>query len=139
MTMHYMMILKASANCEAGKKPTEDILSAIRNYTQELRKAGALIELSRLYPSSNGARVKLSGGNTTVTDGPFAETKELVGGYWVIEASSMSEAVEWAKRVPAAHGVGEETEIEIRQFQELEDFVPGETVDPDLGAGRELA
>ena len=137
--MHYMMILKASADCEAGKKPSEDILSAIRNYTQELRKAGALVELSRLHPSSKGARVKLSGGNAIVTDGPFAETKEVVGGYWVIEASSMSEAVEWAKRVPAAHGNAEETVIEIRQFQELEDFVPGEAVHSALGVGRELA
>jgi PhnB protein len=137
--MHYMMILKASADCEMGKRPSEATLSAIRIYTQELRKAGALVELSRLHPSSKGARVKLSGGNRVVMEGPFAETKELVGGYWVIEANSMGDAIEWAKRVPAADGDGVETEIEIRQFQELEDFVPGETGDRPLGAGKEFA
>jgi hypothetical protein len=137
--MHYMMILKAGVDCEAGTRPAEATLSAIRKYTQELRRAGALVELSRLHPTAKGARVKLSGGNSIVMDGPFAESKEIVGGYWVIDAKSMSEAIEWAKRVPAAHGEGQETEIEIRQFVELEEFVPGETVDSVLGTARELA
>ena len=137
--MHYMMIVKSSRDCEAGNKPNENFAAAIRRYTQELRKAGALVELSRLYPSSKGARVRLSGANRIVTDGPFAETKELVGGYWVIEAKSLSEAIEWAKRAPAPHGDIEGAEIEIRQFLELEEFVPGETMDAPLGAGKGLA
>jgi hypothetical protein len=137
--MHYMMIVKSSKGCEAGDRPAEDAMAAIRHYTQELRKAGALVELSRLHPSSKGARVRLSGHTRIVTDGPFAETKELIGGYWVIEAKSLSEAIEWAKRVPAPHGDAESAEIEIRQFLEVEEFVPGETVDRAPGARNELA
>jgi len=134
--MHYMMILKGSADCEAGKMPAEGTRSAIRKYTQELRKAGALVELSRLHPSSKGVRVHRSAAKSSVLDGPFAETKELVGGYWVIEAQSMSEAIEWAKRAPLAHGDAAETVIEIRQYVELEDFVPGESQDRAAGAGK---
>ncbi len=137
--MHYMMILKSSRACEAGHRPPESLLAAIRHYTQELRKAGALVELSRLHPSSKGARVKLSGTNRIVMDGPFAETKELVGGYWIIEAKSLSEAIEWAKRVPAPPAGSEDAEIEIRQFLEVEEFVPGETAGPVLGATKEIA
>jgi hypothetical protein len=134
--MHYMMIVKASPACEAGKKPPESTVSAILNYTQELRKAGALVELSRLQPSSTGVRVKLLGEKAIVTDGPFTETKEVIGGYWIIKAESMREAVEWAKRVPGAHGGDEDMVIEVRQFLELEDFVPGGTVAPALLAGK---
>jgi hypothetical protein len=137
--MHYMMIVKASTACEAGKKPSMDTVSAILNYTHELRKAGALVELSRLQPSSKGVRVKLLREKAVVTDGPFTETKEVIGGYWIIKAESMSEAVEWAKRVPGGHGGDEDMVIEVRQFLELEDFVPGETVAPSLLAGKSPA
>src|SRR5216683_3033005 len=134
--MQFMMIVKASGDCEAGKRLSGEVITAIGNYTQELRRAGALVELSRLHPSSKGARVKLSGGSQTVTDGPFAETKELIGGYWIIEAKSLKEAIEWAKRVPAP---AEETEIEIRQFLELEEFTPSKTADRAAELGKGLA
>jgi hypothetical protein len=84
-----------------------------------------LVELSRLEASSKGARIKFSEGKPLVIDGPFAETKELIGGYWIIQVKSMEEAIRWAKRVPAPHGRGEETEIEIRQFLDVEYFTPG--------------
>jgi hypothetical protein len=119
-----MIIVKSGGDCEAGKRPSEELVAAVANYTQELRKAGVLVELSRLESSSKGARVKFSGGKQTVIDGPFAETKELIGGYWIIQAKSMEEAIEWAKRVPAPDGRGEEGEIEIRQFLAVEDFSP---------------
>ena len=132
--MEYMMILKGKGDCEMGNKPNDDFRAAIWNYTQELRKAGALVELSRLQPTSQAARVRLSGRNSIVTDGPFAETKELIGGYWVIDAKSMSEAVEWAKRVPTPEAA--DMEVEIRQFQGLEEFFPVKTPSRTLGAGK---
>jgi hypothetical protein len=122
--MQFMIIVKSGGDCEAGKRPSEELVAAVAKYTQELRKAGVLVELSRLESSSKGARVKFSGGKQTVIDGPFAETKELIGGYWIIQAKSMEEAIEWAKRVPAPDGRGEEGEIEIRQFLAVEDFSP---------------
>jgi hypothetical protein len=123
--MQFMIIVKSGRNCEAGKKPSDEVLTAVGNYTQELRRAGVLVELSRLEATSKGARIKFSGGKTLVIDGPFAETKELIGGYWIIEANSKEEAIEWAKRVPFADALGEESEIEIRQFLEVEAYVPG--------------
>jgi hypothetical protein len=138
-TMHYMMIVKASPTCEAGKKPSMETISAILNYTHELRKAGALVELSRLQPSSKGVRVKLLREKAVVTDGPFTETKEVIGGYWIIKAESMNEAVEWAKRVPGAHGGDEDMVIEVRQFMELEEFIPGEAMAPAFLAGKASA
>jgi hypothetical protein len=101
-------------------------------------KAGALVDLSGLRPSSQGARIKFSGGKRTVIDGPFAETKELIAGYWIIQVKSKAEAIEWAMRVPAPHGEGEEGVIEIRQFFELEDFGPSEAVDRARELGKEL-
>jgi hypothetical protein len=137
--MHYMMIVKAGADCEAGKKPSEDTISAILNYTQELRKAGVLVELSRLHPSSKAVRIKLSNGGRTVTDGPFTETKEVIGGYWIINTKSLEDAVEWAKRIPGARGDDESIEIEIRQFLELEYYIPSEPTNVALGGGKESA
>jgi hypothetical protein len=122
--MQFMIIVKSGSNCEAGKKPSDEVLTAVGNYTQELRRAGVLVELSRLEATSKGARIKFSGGKTLVMDGPFAETKELIGGYWIIRANSKEEAIEWAKRVPFADALGEESEIEIRQFLEVEAYVP---------------
>jgi hypothetical protein len=133
--MHFMMIVKGKGDCEMGNKPTDEFRAAIWNYTQELRKAGALVELSRLQPTSQAARVRLSGRNPIVTDGPFAETKEMIGGYWVIDAKSMREAVDWAKRVPAPEGEAMEMEVEIRQFQGLEEFFPLKTPSRALSAG----
>src|SRR5665213_2094745 len=113
--MRFMMIVKASKDCESGKKPSEEVVTAIEKYTQELKQAGVLVELTRLEPSSKGARIKFSGEKSTVIDGPFVETKELVGGYWILDVKSMEVAMEWAKRVPNPHGRGAETEIESRQ------------------------
>jgi hypothetical protein len=122
--MRFMLIVKASQSCEAGKPLSQKASAAIAEFTEGLNKAGVLVELSRLEPSSQGARVKISGQKRTVVDGPFAETKELIGGYWVIEVQSMQEAVAWAKRVPDPHGDGQESEIEIRQFLETLSFTP---------------
>jgi len=126
--MQFMMIVKSGGGCEAGKEPSDEVVAAVGNYTQELRKAGVLVELSRLEASSKGARVKLSGGKPLVTDGPFAETKELIGGYWIIQVNSMEEAIQWAKRIPAPDGWGEGREIEIRQFLAVEYFNPGAAI-----------
>ena len=120
--MQFMLIVKTSGDSGDGSKCSDELVSAVGNYTQELRKAGALVELSRLHPSSKGARVQLLGNDRIVTDGPFAETKELVGGYWIIQANSMDEAIAWAKRAPAPEGKA--CEIEIRQFLEIEYFFP---------------
>jgi hypothetical protein len=134
-----MMIVKASKDSEAGKMPSEELLSAMGKYNEELMKAGALIDLTGLHPSSKGARIKFSGGKRTVIDGPFAETKELIGGYWIIQVKSKEEAIEWAKRAPAPHGEGQESEIEIRQLFEMDDFGPSKAVDRARGLGKGLA
>jgi hypothetical protein len=122
--MQFMLIVKSGRNCEAGLKPSEKVIAAVGNYTQELRRAGVLVELSRLEASSKAARIKFSEGRQVVIDGPFAETKELIGGYWIIQTNSREEAVQWAKRVPVLEGVGEDGEIEIRQFLDVEYFNP---------------
>src|SRR5580704_17480904 len=98
--MRFMMIVKANKDSEAGKMPGEELLSAMGKYNEELMKAGVLVDLSGLQASSKGARVKFSGEKRTVIDGPFAETKELIAGYWIINVKSKEEAIEWSKRVP---------------------------------------
>jgi hypothetical protein len=138
MKMRFMMIVKASKDSEAGKMPGEELLSAMGKFNEELMKAGALIDLSGLQPSSKGARIKISGGKRIVIDGPFAETKELIAGYWIIQVKSKEEAIEWAKRVPAPHGEGQECEIEIRQVFEMDDFRPSAAVDRARQLGKEL-
>src|ERR1700746_2112969 len=110
--MRFMMIVKASKDSEAGKMPSEELLSAMGKYNEELMKAGVLLDLSGLQPSSKGSRVKFSGGKTAVIDGPFPEMKELIAGYWIIQVKSKQEAIEWAKRAPAPHK-NKEGEIEI--------------------------
>jgi hypothetical protein len=125
--MQFMLIVKRSESTGCGCERDEDLVAAVAGYTQTLRKAGALVELSKLHPSSKAASVKLLGQDRIVTDGPFAETKELVGGYWIIEAGSLNEAVEWAKRVPAPAELA--CEIEVRQFLEVENFFPEKPVD----------
>jgi hypothetical protein len=127
--MRFMMIVKANKDTEAGVMPDEKLISAMTKYNEELVKAGVLLDGSGLQPSSKGARIKFSGGKRTVIDGPFAETKELIAGYWLIQVKSKEEALEWAKRVPAPHGEGAEGEIELRQLFELEDFAPSDAVD----------
>jgi hypothetical protein len=137
--MRFMMIVKANKDSEAGKMPGEEILTAMGKYNEELMKAGVLVDLSGLQSSSKGARIHFSGGKRTVIDGPFAETKELIAGYWIINVKSKAEAIEWAMRVPAPHGEGQEGEIELRQFFEMEDFAPSEAIDRAKELGKELA
>src|SRR6516225_5200005 len=132
--MRFMMIVKASKDSEAGKMPSPELIDVMMKYNDELMKAGVLVDMSGLQPSSKGARIKFSGGKRSVIDGPFAETKELIGGFWIINVKSKEEALEWANRVPAPHGENEEGEIEIRQMFELEDFEPS----PALDRAREL-
>ena len=136
--MRFMMIVKASKKSEAGQMPSDELIAAMTKYNEELVKAGALIDASGLRPSSKGARVKFSGEKRTVVDGPFAETKELIAGYWIIQAKSMAEAIAWATRAPNPSG-NEESEIEIRQFFEMEDFAPSPAVDRAFELGKELA
>ncbi len=126
--MRFMVILKSDANTESGRLPTEQELTDMGNYNEELVKAGVMLAGEGLHPSSKGARVKFSGGKTTVVDGPFSEAKELVAGFWLIQVKSKDEAVEWVKRVPI--GADSETEIEIRQVFEAEDF--GAEFTPEL-------
>jgi len=137
--MRFMMIVKANKDSEAGKMPSEELLTAMGKYNEELMKAGVLVDLSGLQPSSKGARIKFSGGKQTVIDGPFAETKELIAGYWIIKVKSREEAIAWAKRAPAPFGESQDGEIELRQFFEMEDFAPSEAVDPAKEMGKELA
>ena len=127
--MRFMMIVKASQESEAGRMPGEELLAAMGQYNEDLMKAGVLVDLSGLHPTSKGARVRFSGGKRTVIDGPFAETKELIGGYWIIRVNSKEEAIEWARRAPAPHGEGQDGEIEVRQIFELEDFLQGPAAD----------
>ena len=127
--MRFMMMVKANKDTEAGIMPEEKLIAAMTKYNEELAKAGVLLDLSGLQPSSKGARVKFSAGKRTVVDGPFVETKELIAGYWLIQVQSKEEAIEWAKRAPAPHGEGTEGEIEIRRLFELEDFAPSAAID----------
>jgi hypothetical protein len=122
--MRFMMLVKADKNSEAGVLPDEKMLAEMGKYNDQLIKAGVMLAGEGLQSSSKGARVRFSGGTSRVTDGPFAETKELLAGYWMIQVKSKQEAIEWAKKVPFQDG-----EIEIRQVFELEDFGPSDAVD----------
>ena len=123
--MRFMIIVKANRDSEAGVMPSEKLLTDMGKFNEELVNAGVMLAAEGLHASSKGARVKFSGGKTTVIDGPFAETKELVAGYWMWQVKSKEEAVEWLKRAPF-----EETEVEIRQVFEAEDF--GAEFTPEL-------
>ena len=120
--MRFMVMVKANADTEAGKLPSAELLAEMGKFNEELVKAGVLLAAEGLHPSSKGARVRFSGSKRTVIDGPFAETKELVAGFWLIQVKSKEEAIEWVKRVP--NPTGEESEIEIRQVFSEEDFGP---------------
>jgi hypothetical protein len=126
--MRFMLMVKADKNTEAGVLPSEELLREMGKFNDELVKAGVMLAGEGLQPSSKGARVRFSGNKRTVIDGPFAETKELVAGFWLIQAKSKEEAIEWVKRVP--NPTGEEGEIEIRQVFEAEDF--GAEFTPEL-------
>jgi hypothetical protein len=126
--MRVMVLIKANADTEAGVMPTEQELTAMSNYNEQLAKAGVMLGGEGLHPSSKGARVKFSGDRRTVVDGPFTEAKELVAGFWLWQVRSMDEAIEWVKRCPNPTGV--ESEIEIRQVFDSVDF--GEAMTPAL-------
>ncbi len=127
--MRFMMLLKADKNTEAGIPPDKEIMAAMGAYNAKLMKTGAMLGGEGLHPSAKGARVRFAKGKATVAKGPFTGTKSLVAGYWMIEAKSLEEAVEWAKQVPfdphgASATAGGNGEIEIRQVYELSDFPP---------------
>ncbi len=127
--MRFMIVVKATKNSEAGLLPSQELLAAMMKYNEELIKAGVMLSAEGLQPSSKGARVKFSGDKRTVIDGPFAETKELIAGFWLWQCKSRKEAIEWVKRCPNPMP-GEESEIEIRQVFEAEDF--GTEFTPEL-------
>jgi hypothetical protein len=123
-----MILIKATKDSEAGVMPSEQLMTEMGKFNEELVKAGVMLAGEGLQPSSKGARVKFSGAKRTVIDGPFAETKELLAGFWVWQVKSKEEAIEWVKRCPNPHN--EETEVEIRQVFEAEDF--GAEFTPEL-------
>lgn len=116
--MRFMVLIKANADSEAGVMPGEQVLTAMGKYNEELVAAGVMLAGEGLHPSAKGARVQFSGGDRVVTDGPFAETKELVAGFWLWQVKSMAEAIEWVKRCPMCG----DTEVELRQVFEASDF-----------------
>ena len=123
--MRFMILVKADKDAEAGVLPDQELLTAMGKYNEELAQAGVLLAAEGLHPSAKGARVRFSGGQRTVIDGPFVETKELIAGFWLWQVQSKEEAIAWVKRCPM-----EEAEIEIRQVFEAEDFGPAFT--PEL-------
>ena len=123
--MRFMVLVKASPESEAGVMPSEELLAAMGKYNEELVNAGVMLAGDGLHPSAKGARVKFSGKNTSVIDGPFAETKELLAGFWIWKCDGMEDAINWLKKAPF-----EDTEVEIRPIFEMEDF--GEAMTPEL-------
>jgi len=129
--MRFMVIVKATKESEAGVMPSEQLLADMGKYNEELAKAGVMLAGEGLQPSSKGARIRFSGSKRAVIDGPFAETKELIAGYWLFQCRNLEEAIEWVKRAPNPMP-GQDSEIEIRQVFEAEDF--GAEFTPELRA-----
>jgi hypothetical protein len=127
--MQVMVLIKATEESEAGVMPSEELLTQMTNFNEELVKAGVMLAGEGLHPSSKGVRVVFSGGERKVIDGPFAETKELLAGYWLWQVKSMDEAIEWVKRIPNPDE-GTEAVVEIRQVGEADDF--GDSLTPEL-------
>jgi len=126
--MRFMVMVKATADSEAGVMPSEEMLAAMGSYNEELVKAGVMLAGEGLHPSSRGARVRFSGSDRKVVDGPFAETKELIAGFWILQTKSLDECLEWVKRCP--NPMPGDSEIEIRQVFEADDF--GDELTPEL-------
>jgi hypothetical protein len=126
--MRFMVIVKATADSEAGVMPSEELLAAMGRYNEELVEAGVMLAGEGLHPSAKGVRVKFSGDQRSVTDGPFIETKELIAGFWIFQVASLQECIDWVKRCP--NPMPGESEIEIRQIFEAEDF--GAEFTPEL-------
>ena len=135
--MRFMIIVKATKESEAGVMPEESLIAEMQKYHEQLAKAGVLLDGTGLQPSSKGWRIKYTAGKRTVVDGPFAETKELIAGYTLIQTKSKEEALEWSKRFPNPAIGGKDCEIEVRQLFELEDFGPSEAVERfrEMGIG----
>jgi hypothetical protein len=131
--MRFMVLVKATKSSEAGEMPTEELLTAMGKYNEELVAAGVMLAGEGLQPSSKGARVQFSGKNRTVVDGPFTETKELVAGFWMWKCDSLADAIAWVKKCP--NPMLEDSEIEIRQVFEMEDF--GDAMTPEARAAEE--
>ncbi|MBA1376394.1 YciI family protein [Pseudomonas brassicacearum] len=131
--MRFMVIVKASPESEAGEMPSAELLAAMGAYNEELAKAGVMLAGEGLHPSSQGVRVRFSGKDRTVVEGPFAQTSELIAGFWIFKVQSLQEAVDWVKRCP--NPMISDSEIEIRQIFELEEF--GESFTPELQAQEE--
>jgi hypothetical protein len=134
--MRFMVIVRGNKDSESGALPSPELMAAMGKYNEELVKAGVMLAGEGLQPSSKGARVKFSGTSRTVVDGPFAETKELIAGFWLFQVKSKEEAIEWVKRSP--NPFEGESEIEIRQVYEMEDFagaIPPEVLEQESGAG----
>jgi hypothetical protein len=121
--MRFMVIIKASKESEEGARPDPELMAEMGKFNEELIKAGVVLAMDGLHPSSKGARVKFSGKSRTVVDGPFTEAKELIAGFWLWQVKSLEEAIEWVKRSPFSSHAGE-SEIEIRRVYEMEDFAP---------------
>jgi len=132
--MRVMVVVKANKDSEAGILPSPELLAKMGKYNEELHKAGILLAAEGLRSSAKGKRVKFGDGKRIVTDGPFAETKELIAGFWLWKVKSMDEAVEWLKRAPFDGGA----EVEIRQLHEMEDFAPGEAIDRERKLAKEV-
>jgi hypothetical protein len=131
--MRFMLMVKANRDTEAGVMPSEQLLAEMGRFNEEMAKAGVMLAGEGLQPSSKGARIHFKGKERTVVDGPFAETKELIAGFWIINVKSKQEAIEWVKRCP--NPTGDESQIEIRQIFEAEDF--GAEFTPELRAQEE--
>lgn len=127
--MRFMIIVKATRDSETGVMPEEALIAEMAAYHEELANAGVLLDASGLQPSSKGWRIVYRGEESSVIDGPFAETRELVAGYTLIQVASRDEALEWTRRFPNPAGHGKEAEIEVRQLFELEDFEPSESIE----------
>jgi hypothetical protein len=137
ITMRFMIMVRADKNTEANVMPDEKLIAAMAAYHEELAKAGALLDACGLQPSSEGWRIRYAGARRTVTDGPYAESKELIAGYTIIQVKTRQEALEWTRRFPNPHGEGWDAEIEVRPLKELEDFAPSEAIERfrNLGVG----
>jgi hypothetical protein len=127
--MRFMIIVRATPDTEAGVMPEEPLMAAMANYHEELVKAGVLLDAAGLQPSAKGWRIRYSANRASVIDGPFADTKELIAGYTLIQVRSREEAMEWARRFPAPMGTHADAEIEVRQLYEMCDFAPSDAVD----------
>lgn len=136
--MRVMVMIKGDP--QPGQLPSEELLEAMAKYNEDLVKAGVLLDGTGLHPSAEGKRVRLSGGKRTVIDGPFAESKEIVAGYWILQVKSIDEAVEWAKRIPndPTGEYGQEAEVEIRQLFELDEFGESPAIDHHRELQKEL-